>query len=241
MSITSMIPAIGAIGALGTASFGLVDATKAFGGGVSLRGFSSIRSQIQPLFGKHASVNDKSTPLAFGALLETLQANWINGTALDDQKAKAKSLLKLRLSPDNSDAYAAATGVDSTTLKSIATKMRDAQTLSPPEADAFGRFDLTLTAMLDEGYQRADQIYRNSCKLLACLFSIIIAVFAGYELHASGISLIGPNASHYWGRHDMWTAFLVGLLATPLAPVAKDLTTALIAGVNAVQSVATTK
>lgn len=241
MSMTSITTDLSAIAALGTASFGLVDATKAFWGGISRSGFSYIRSQIQPLFGKSASPNDRATPLAFGALLDTLLANWINGTALDDQKAIAKTLLKLRLSPANSDDYAKATGVDPATLKSIAVKLRDATSLLPSEADAFGRFDLILTALLDEGYQRAAQVYRNSCKLLACLFSIAIAVFAGYELYASGISLVGPQAPTYWWHHDMWTAFLIGLLATPLAPIAKDLTTALIAGVQAVQSVGTGK
>jgi len=236
--LTNITDMITAVGALGTASFGLVDATKAFWGGVSRCGFSRIKSEIQPLFGKQASVKDKSIPLAFGSLLETLRANWLNGTDLGDQKAIAKSLLKLRLSPTNCADYAAATGVDATVLASIATKLSTAVTLSPPEADAFGRFDLILTALLDEGYQRADQIYRNKAKILAGAFSVVIALFAGLELHA-GVPLLGQQPASlapYWWHSDMWAAFLIGLLATPLAPVAKDLTSAIVAGVKAVQS-----
>ncbi len=229
---------IAAIAALGTASFGLVDSTKAFGGGISHCGFHRIQAAIQPLFGKAASAKDRSTPLAFGALLDTLRANWMNGTDLDDQKAIAKSLLKLRLNPGNSAEYAAATGVDAAILSGVAAKLSTAEPLSPAETDTFGRFDLILTALLDEGYQRADHIFCNTAKLLAGLFSVVIAVFAGWDLHR-GIPLLGTQAltTAYWGKSDMWTALLVGLLATPLAPVAKDLTSALVAGVNAVQAI----
>jgi hypothetical protein len=230
---------ISAVAALGTASVGLVDATKAFWGGASRRGFGKIRSAIQPVFGPHASDKDKSTPLAFGAILDTLLANWMNGTALNDQKAIAKSLLKLRLNADNSAQYAAATGIDPDVLNGIAGKLIAGTSLSTAEADAFGRFDLILTALLDEGYQRADQMYRNFAKLLAGVFAVAIAVFGGYQLH-SGVPYLGVTASGaagYWGSPEMWTAVIVGLLATPLAPVAKDLTSALAAGVKAVQSV----
>jgi hypothetical protein len=38
-------------------------------------------------------------------------------------------------------------------------------------------------------------------------------------------------------RHDLALAFLVGLLATPLAPIAKDISTALATAVNTMQAV----
>lgn len=238
MITTNLTNEISAIGALGTASFGLVDATKAFWGGVSRCGFGRIQAAIKPLYGSSASTSDRSTPLAFGNLLDTLRANWMNGTDLGDQKAIAKSLLKLRLDGTNAAVYAAATGVNAVLLASIAGKISSGVALTAPESDAFGRFDLTLTALLDEGYERADQIYRNDSKILAGVFSVIIALFAGQQLHA-GVDLIGvtQTAGGYWGSHDMWAAFIIGLLATPLAPVAKDLTSALVAGVKAVQSV----
>jgi hypothetical protein len=248
--------AISAIAGLGTASFGLVDATKVFGGGVSRRGFGEIKRVIQPFFGKNASEHAKAmSPLDFGPLLNTLRANWLNGNDLDSQKAIAKSLLKLRLSAANAADYAAATGMDPVILATIAEKIRSATPLVDTELDAFGRFDLTLTAILDEGYQRADQIYRNSCKFLAALFSVVIAVLGGYILHNSAVAAAAAAAAAapanaalqnaqaavdkigYWGTPNMWKAFVVGLLATPLAPIAKDLSSALIAGVQAVQSV----
>src|SRR5690349_124666 len=98
---------VGAVGALGTASFGLVDATKLFGGGVSLAGLGFIESAVEPF--SEGEVDDAER------LRRTLRGNWINGSALGDQKAIAKSLIKVRLSTTNAQAFAKATGVDAGT------------------------------------------------------------------------------------------------------------------------------
>ena len=238
--LNSVTNDIAAIAALGTASFGLVDSTKAFWGGISRVGFSHVQRRICSVFPAGTSTRLRSTPLDLGAILGTLRANWINGTALNDQKAIAKSLLKLRLSPANAADYAGATGVDGARLTSIADKLRNGQALDPPEADEYGRFDLTLTALLDEGYQRADQCYCDGARLLAGIFSVVIALFAGWNLHHQGVPLLAATPAAqtaYWGHSDMWLALLVGVLATPLAPVAKDLTNAINAGVDAVQAI----
>jgi hypothetical protein len=50
----------------------------------------------------------------------------MNGTNLADQKAIAKTLIKLRLSAGTASVLAAATGVDSTTLTNIATAINNA-------------------------------------------------------------------------------------------------------------------
>ena len=62
---------------------------------------------------------------------------------------------------------AAATGLDAKVLTSLADKLSTGETLTAAETDAYGRFDLLLSAVLDQGYQRGDQRYRNSAKLLA--------------------------------------------------------------------------
>lgn len=210
----SLPQAIAAVAGLGTASYGLVDATKALYGGLSNAGFGRIRSVITFLFPKDASANDHETPLALGSVLDTLKANWINGTSLNDQKLIAKSLIKLRLNADTAGPLSEKTGVNSAVLTSVATKIAVGTALTAQEADVLGRFDLILTTALDEGYQRADQRYRNACKGTAVLFSIILALVGGWSLN-SGYTKAG-----------FLQALIVGLLATPLAPVAKDLSTA---------------
>ncbi len=235
VSQLSFIDIVTAVGALGTASFGLVDATKAAGGGVSRIGLGDIKRALKPLFGQSPNLSDKSNPLTYSSILSNLRSNWMNGTDLADQKAIAKSLIKLRLSTTTAPDLAAATGVDSTELTSIATKINAAIALLPAEADTFGRFDLALTSLFDQAYQRADQRYRNAAKLLASMFSILIALFCGYFFSLRHQGIYGANPYDYLRNSFSWIAMLVGALATPIAPVAKDLASAVAAGTNVVQ------
>jgi hypothetical protein len=213
-----------AIGSLGTAAYGVVDVSKAFWGGVSNRGFGDIRkviSQFIPAEGNSA--------LSLTSILATLKANWLNGMATGDQKSVAKALIKLNLNPGSAAGMAAATGVDGDVLKSIAVKLSKgaslapggaaapANSLTPEETDAYGRFDLLLSSLLDQGYQRAEQRYRNSAKLLAVPVSVVLAVLGAWAL----------NGAVSFCDSDFWRAIVAGFLATPLAPVAKDVASAL--------------
>ena len=212
--------AIAAIGSLGTASFALVDTTKAFWGGVSNRGFGHIQSVLRGLF----PIDDKTSGGAanYAAIRGMLRANWINGTALADQKSIAKTLIKIRLDATNAAHLAHETEVDAATLATLAVKYESGAALTPEEMNVAGRFDLLLTTRLDEAYQRADQAYRNSSKLLAVVFSVLLAI--------GGKLTLGPVID--WG-----VAILAGLLAAPLAPVSKDIASALQASVKTLQAI----
>ncbi len=215
---------IAAAAALGTAAFTLVDCSKIFSGGVSNCGFDHIKSAMMRFFPEDTEKKDPGNPLQLSEILETLRANWLNGTALVNQKAIAKSLIKLRLDKANAPNLAKATGIDKEKFVVIAEKISTGETLSKTENDLFGRFDLILTAILDRGYQHADQSYRNSAKAWAVLVSVVLAisgVFLGY----------GPNVP--FGK--IGVAILLGIVATPIAPVAKDLTSALSEWVKAMQ------
>ena len=91
----------------------------------------------------------------------------------------------------------------------------------------YGRFDLLLSALLDQGYQRADQRYRNSAKLLAVFIAMFLAILGG--------RIVVGNAFFSNGS-EVVRSVLAGLLATPLAPIAKDLSSAIQAGAKAAQS-----
>jgi len=69
-----------------------------------------------------------------------------------------------------------------------------------------------LSALIDHAYERADQFYRNCCKLLACFFAIILTWLGNRSLE----------------QHlPRWEIIIVGLIATPLAPMAKDIANAI--------------
>jgi hypothetical protein len=222
IGLGSLPQVITAIGGLGTAAFGLVDSTKALGGGVNHIGFRGIKTTVAALTpGKAANA------LSQEKILATLQANWFNGTDLGSQKSIAKSLIKLNLNADNAAALAAETGVDPDVLKDIATNIAKGEALDPAPGDVYARFDLIVTALLDETYQRSDQVYRNWTRAIAAVFAVGLALAGGYMLDTSG----KPSL------HEIGQFLLVGLLATPLAPIAKDLSTALATAVNTLQLV----
>ena len=219
--IETLTQCVTAAGGLGAASFALVDATKAVGGGISNAGFGHIERVLEGYFD---GVEHRSEQLSLGwpQIRATLRANWLNGTALNDQKAIAKSLLKLRLTPANAALCAERTQVDAPVLTRVANKIASGGAMTDEENDVWGRFDLMLTAQLDQGYQRADQAYRNYAKGLSMVVSVALA-------------LIG-QASYPDAFHSYQVALLVGLAATPVAPIAKDLTTALAATAKVFQS-----
>lgn len=213
-----------AVGGLGTAAYGVVDATKAFGGGISNRGFGDIKKVIRGLISASKSTDEPA--LGLTSALATLRANWLNGMAMADQKSVAKALIKLNLTDVTAPRMAAATGVEADILKSVAAKLANPeQGLTPEETDVYGRFDLLLNTLLDQAYQRADQRYRNSAKLLAIPIAVLLAIAGAWTIAGSNVT-----------SAQLWKAVIAGLLATPLAPIAKDVSSAIQAGAKVAQS-----
>jgi len=226
MSIIQNLPdIIAAIGGLGTAAFGLVDATKPFAGGVNRIGFKRIETAVKSL-----TPGAAANGLTQDKILATLRANWYNGKDIASQKAIAKSLIKVSLNAGNAAALSAATGVNAGLLKTVAEKIASGAALQTSESDAYARFDFILTALLDEVYQHSDQAYTNGTRILAFGFSLLLAFVGGW-------SLKGGVFGDYMHSNDLVLALLVGLLATPLAPIAKDLSSALATAVNTMQLV----
>jgi len=217
VSLQGLPQVITAIGGLGTAAFGLVDASKALGGGVNHIGFGAIEKTVKSL-----TPGNPTNALSQDKIVATLKANWFNGTDLASQKSIAKSLIKLNLNETNADALANATGVDANLLTTVATSLKGGTPLSTGQGDVYARFDLIVTALLDETYQRADNLYRNWTRAIAGVVAVLLAIFAG--------EMLNPQL-------ETWQSVIVGLLATPLAPIAKDLSTALATAVNTMQLV----
>jgi len=215
---------IGVIGALGTAAFGLVDASKAFWGGVNNIGFSAIRARLQD-FVPAEPVNG----LSLSDVLATLRGNWFTGVDLASQKAIAKSLIKLNLNTASAAQMATATGLNANTLQSIAAKIPAATALTTAESDVYARFDAIVTAQLDATYRRADQKYVSATRAWAMLVAVLLAIAGQCVVQA----LWPPALS----GSQLAQAVVVGLLATPLAPIAKDLASALATAVNTMQLV----
>lgn len=230
-----------AIGALGTAAFGLVDSFKALpGGGISRSGFKFIRAAIVKLTPPVPALD--KTELSQESILYALQSQWINGVEKGNQISIAKSLIKLRLTPDTATALAAATGVDAEILKSVATKIQKGAATAPnpqnpgdpnafttQEFDIYGRFDLLLNTLLDQAYQRADQCYRNIARASAIPVAVVLAVIGAALVFGITFRNFGANLD------KLGIAVLAGLISTPIAPIAKDIASAVSTAAQAFQ------
>ena len=193
---------------------------------------------MQPLLGARGA----GAEVFDGAqILGTLKANWLNGVAKADQKAIAKSLIRLGLTPGDAPRLAAATGVDENELTAAAQRVQDGTALTQQDINILGRFDATVSAVLDLGYERADQIYRNTTKATAALVAIILAAIGGGIIFYNDAASASPPSSASLGGYLASPLFLlsivIGAMSTPLAPVAKDLSSSLQAAVKAVNAV----
>ncbi len=223
---------VGAIGGLGIAAFGLLEAVKPVCTFIDRIGFNRIRSTVISLAPPEGEAQSAVNALPSGGVLRTLESNWVNGAPLGDQKAIAKSLIKLHLSVSNAASVADAAHVEPAALVAVAATMASGAALNQEQSDVWSRFDLIVTAMLDECYQGADQVFRGWMRGMAAMVAVLLAVAGGWMLDSATASFRAYLISAGCGR-----ALLVGLLATPLAPVAKDLSTALATAVNAMQMV----
>jgi hypothetical protein len=209
--LPNLVNLVTAVGALGGAAMGLVDTTKLFGGGPSNFGFGHIERALAPFLDALAS---SSAPFGKHATLRTLKADWLNGAAKDDQKAKAKSLIQLSLSQVEAAALANVAAVNPGDLQSAVRKKAGGLAAAPDEASALAQFEAVLTAVIDAAYERGDQMYRNAAKFLAMVTSVVLGGIGG-------LVVFGTDPV------DLTFCLLAGLVATPIAPVAKDLVSAL--------------
>jgi hypothetical protein len=230
-NLSNILNFVAAAAGLGTAAMGLVDSAKAFCGGPSNFGFGYIEKAVEPFL-----VRASAGPTAFGKdeILQTLKANWLNGVPKADQKAKAKSLIHLGLTQGNAAALAAAAGVDGAKLTALAQTTASGTKPDPDEINVLGQFDAVVSAVLDTAYERGDQKYRNAAKLLSMLVATVLGAAGGWLVYGSGAA---GSVWNYFGTWQFGLSLMVGLSATPLAPIAKDLSTSLQAAVTAVGAV----
>jgi hypothetical protein len=219
-SIDSVSQMIAAIAGLGTAAYGLVDASKFLRGGVSNVGYKHIRTKLAPF----APV---LTTIMGNAAWDTIYANWVNGVSTPDQKAAAKAMIRLGLTETNAATLAPIASLDSGEFQATIAKVQHGADLGPTDLNLLGQFDAFVSAMLDAAYERADQQYRNTAKAWAVLVAVVLAVIGG--------DILNTKPEYYFVSKEFWAAVMIGVIATPLAPIAKDLASALTSAVQALQ------
>lgn len=210
---------ISAIAALGTAAFGLVDASKAFKGGISNVGYEFIRSALEPYETALQTINEDE-PYALA------KANWLNGMEKAEQKAIVRNLIRLGF--NSTTAAPMAHNVlpsDAALLSEIAAKIERGRAPTETELAILARFDAIIDARLDAAFERAEQKYRNTSRVAAAFIAIILAILGAmsvYNSAAPSVIILG---------------LIVGIIAVPVAPIAKDLSSGLSTAVTTFRTI----
>jgi hypothetical protein len=213
MTINTLSSAIAAAGALGTASFGIVEGLKWSALGTA--GFGCIGEYLgNDLVGCLRS--------AYGPEFERLlRAQYRQDS--QGQAVIAKSLrqgVRIGLTTANAENVARFLGtVTPAALKQAAAAVEAATPLNDAQRGAIGRFELAADARIASALARAQDVYigwvRGSASLCAIVLGIATALILG---------------------SDLVDGLIVGIVAVPLAPIANDVVAALQAATRAMRN-----
>ena len=219
-----------ATGALGTAAFGVVEGLKWTRVGTlgfdKLTGIlgESLLSCLERAYGPN--------PKAY------LEALYRQDRTAGDLPRALRQGARIGLSPNLAAELAKEFGkvVAGKRLERIVQAMADGQELSDQQRGLLGRFELAVDARIDAAMARANAAYVGYVRMLASGVAVALALFAASILAGeSGPSFAGWKECFSCSLNYYFRAFLVGLAAVPLAPIAKDLVNALKAAGDAIR------
>jgi hypothetical protein len=210
--VTTLSSAIAAAGALGTASFGIVEGLKWTALGTA--GFGSIGRYLG-----HDLLGFLRT--AYGPDFERLlRAQYRQDS--QSQSVIAKSLrqgVRIGLTSAHAESVARFLGtVAPGALRQAVETLEAARTLGDADRAAIGRYELAADARIVSALSRAKDVYLGWVRGSASVCAIVLGVVAAL--------LLGS---------DVADGLVVGLVAVPLAPIANDVVAALQAATKAMR------
>lgn len=220
-----------ATGALGLAAAGVVEGLKAWDW-LGLKGYERIKETL-------GTELMSTMEEAYGKNYESLlKAQYRSRDGRDELVSNLRQGVRLGLTPMNARSIAEEVGVvDPKELREIAKKIRDGEKLEDKETSLLGRFELAADTKIDAAITLAESTYQASMRNHAFVASILIAILAAFGLVETPWDEITTIAGFQNIVTSIsWTlVFIVGVAAVPLAPVAKDLSTALRAAATAIR------
>ncbi len=190
-----------ATGALGTAAFGIVEGLKLWGP-IGEAGFVAFLRGLGPLA--------KTLRVAYGPEVETVLRAQYRGPQPDFARVVRQGT-RIGLTPDIAKETATdIEALDVKTLGKAAKQLQHGKALTEEERNVFARFELAMDARIDAALVLAQSRYASVARLLASAIALAIALTIA--------ALVYPA--------EFVTAWIVGLAAVPLAPVAKDVAAA---------------
>jgi len=190
-----------ATGALGTAAFGIVEALKWTRLGEA--GFRAILKVLGPII--------ELLRTAYGPDFQNLLRAQYRGDQRDLTRVIRQGV-RVGLTAANANQAARFLGmIDGERLTEAARQVEEGQELSAELRNVLGRFELAVDTRIDAALMLAKSRYVGATRVTSSIIAILIAVAVGVFL----------------GEGYMFQAILVGIAAVPLAPVTKDLVSAL--------------
>lgn len=192
-----------AIGALGTAAFGIVEGLKWTW--IGLYGFR----QIKDLLGEPVM---KALAIAYGPeYMRLLKAQYRANRTADALPTTLRQGARVGLTPETAEELAKQVGVvGGEDLRRVASTACKGVELESADRNILARFELALDARVDAALALADDKYVGGVRITASVVAIFIAW------------LVGQSANV-----DLWAWLVVGIVAVPVAPIAKDVASAL--------------
>lgn len=190
-----------ATGALGTAAFGIVEALKWTRIGEA--GFKAILKMLGPVV--------ETLEVAYGPKFKDILRAHYRGERREFVRMLRQGV-RVGLTQTNAEVLAVTLRtVDPAKLNEAARLVEEGGELSSDLRNTLGRFELAVDARIDAALTLAQAHYAGTARGLASLVSLFIALSVGF----------------YLGNDYIFQALLVGVAAVPLAPMAKDLVSAL--------------
>ena len=190
-----------ATGALGTAAFGIVEALKWTRLGEA--GFRAILKVLGPII--------ELLRTAYGPDFQNLLRAQYRGDQRDLTRVIRQGV-RVGLTAANANQAARFLGmIDGERLTEAARQVEEGRELSAELRNVLGRFELAVDTRIDAALMLAKSRYVGATRVTSSIIAILIAVAVGVFL----------------GEGYMFQAILVGIAAVPLAPVTKDLVSAL--------------
>lgn len=199
-----------AIGALGSAAFGIVEGLKWTPLGTA--GFQWIRRLLGPFF--------PALENAYGSeSLTVLRAAYHSRRGQGDVRRLLRQGIRLGLRPELAGELAEFVGtIDPSMLAQTAESLQQGKELSDQERATLGRFELAVDARIDAALDRAETAYTGTMRVAAAAVALAIAVAVGTMQQAN------------WRL-----TLLVGIAAIPLAPITNDVVNAIQAAATALR------
>ena len=197
-----------AAGAVGTAAMGVTEGFKS----IRLKplGYDRIESDLawaQDALKK--AYGDKFKPLMISL--------YRSGRRKGELPRILRQGVRIGLDADNAATMATIVGGDVTALlTSAASKASAGQELELEEKNVLGRFEIAADARIDAALSLAETAYANGIRLRAFFVALGLSLITAF-------AYIKTGQAEY---QDLIMAFIVGIVAVPLAPIAKDVANA---------------